>query len=54
VVSDLGDLSMFFNSTSRVDELVHKATKDLWAVKQTGGQYVIQRLFNDNGEPLRE
>jgi hypothetical protein len=54
VVSDLGDLSMFFNATSRADELVHKATKDLWAVKtEAGGKFVIQRLFKDNGEPLK-
>jgi hypothetical protein len=53
VVSDLGDLSMFFSSSSRADELVHKATKDLWSVTQKGGQFVINRLFKDNGEPLK-
>lgn len=53
VAGDFGDLSAFFAPTARQDELVHKATKDLWAVRQDQGQYVIERLFNDNGQPLK-
>ncbi|MBD3261312.1 MAG: hypothetical protein GF334_06440 [Candidatus Altiarchaeales archaeon] len=34
-------------------DLVHKATKDLWALKQEGDEFVIERLFQDTGEPLK-
>lgn len=55
VVSNLGDISSLFG-TSRTgsDELIHKATKDLWSVRKDGGQFVIERLFNDSGAPLKE
>lgn len=55
VVSDLGDLSAFFAPTSEGsgDELVHKSTQDLWAFRKDGEQYVIERLFGDNGQPLK-
>ena len=55
VVSDLGDLSSFFSpvASGRADELVHKATKDLWAFHQDGGQFVLERLFDDTGTPLK-
>ena len=53
VVADLGDLSGFFMQASSRDELVHKSTKDLWAVKKNGDGYVIERLFNEDGEPLK-
>jgi len=49
----LGDLSGMFSSTSRDDELVHRATQDLWAFREEGGQYVIERLFDDTGKPLK-
>lgn len=56
VVSDFGDISSFFSpasGTGNGDDLVHKATQDLWALKQEGGQYVIERLFNEDGNPLK-
>lgn len=53
VVSDLGDLSGFFQASSREDELIHKSTQDLWAFRQDGDQYVIERLFDDTGKPLK-
>jgi len=53
VVADLGDISSMFITAGGGDELVHKATKDLWAVKKEGGQYVIERLFDDTGKPLK-
>lgn len=54
VVADLGDLSDFFGpSVKRANDLVHKATKDLWTVKQQGGQFSIERLFDSDGEPLK-
>lgn len=54
VCSGLGDLTGFFSvNANRSDELVHKATKDLWSFKRDGDQYVIARLFNDEGRPLK-
>ncbi len=35
------------------DTLIHKSTQDLWAISQDGGNYFIERLFQDNGEPLK-
>lgn len=51
-VASLGDLSGFMRMSS--DTLVHKATKDLWAVRQEGSEYVIERLFKESGDPLKE
>jgi len=53
VVSYLGDLSDFFRVAGQADELVHKATQDLWALKKDGGNFVIERLFNEDGKPLK-
>lgn len=37
-----------------VGELIHKATRDLWSVKVgDDGQYEIERLFDNTGEPLK-
>lgn len=35
------------------DELVHKATKDIWSLSKTGDGYVLSRLFDSDGEPLK-
>jgi len=35
------------------DTLIHKSTNDLWAIRQNEGNYFIERLFQDNGEPLK-
>jgi hypothetical protein len=52
-VSSLGDLSGFMRASGD-DELVHKATKDLWSFQQTSeGDYMLARLFDDSGDPLR-
>jgi len=54
VVSNLGDLSMFFTaSETGGTDLIHKATEDLWSLEQEGGQYVLSRLFDDTGDPLK-
>jgi len=44
------DLEGFFKSGT---DLVHKATRDLWALRKEGDDFVIERLFQDNGEPLK-
>lgn len=56
--SSLGDLSTFFEPVlgqkrASESDLVHKATKDLWSFRQEGGEYVIERLFTEDGAPLR-
>lgn len=55
VVSDLGALSAFFIQapSGSQEELVHKATKDLWSFRKDGEQYVIERLFDETGNPLK-
>jgi hypothetical protein len=51
--SSLGDLTGFLAYGSS-NELVHKATKDLWSFEQgDGGEFVISRLFAETGEPLK-
>lgn len=54
-IGNLGDLSGFLRwGTDDGNELVHKATRDLWSFETTDdGDYVISRLFDDTGEPLR-
>jgi hypothetical protein len=54
-VSSLGDLSGFLRRGQESDDdLVHRATRDLWSYQETeDGDFVIARLFNDTGEPLR-
>jgi len=55
VVADLGDLSGMFLQAGAAGEgeLVHKATQDLWSFRQDGGQFVIERLFDGDGSPLK-
>lgn len=54
-VSNLGDLGGFLRWGAEDDnELVHKATRDLWSFETTGeGDFVISRLFDDTGSPLK-
>ena len=35
------------------ETLVHKSDRDLWAIKKEGESYFIERLFDDNGTPLK-
>jgi len=51
-LASLDDLSGFFRISA--DTLVHKAEKDLWAIKENKGSFVIERLFDpDTKEALR-
>ena len=52
-VASLGDLSEFLRVAGTPDTLVHKATRDLWKVSQDGSDYVIERLFRDDGAPIK-
>ena len=51
-VASLGDLTQFLK---RADgKLVHKSTNDLWSYsKDADGNFLVSRLFDDEGEPLR-
>lgn len=54
IVASLGVLSdEFFVIASAGTDLVHKATKDLWSISKVEDSYVIERLFDDTGEPLK-
>ena len=35
------------------ETLVNKATQDLWALKKEGEDYYIERLFQEDGQPLK-
>lgn len=35
------------------ETLVHKSDRDLWAIKKEGDSFFIERLFDDNGQPLK-
>lgn len=50
-VGSLTQLNGFQRLSSEV--LVHKSTQDLWAIKREGAEYYIERLFQDNGQPLK-
>lgn len=53
-VASLGDLSGFLRWGSDDNELVHKATRDLWRCEtDANGGFVISRLFDDCGAPLK-
>lgn len=51
--TDLNKIASMFGTTSSSDELVHKATQDLWSFRKDGDQYVLERLYNDTGKPLK-
>lgn len=50
-VASLGDLGDFLKVAK--DTLVHKATKDLWSFKKVGEEFIIERLFDETGDPLK-
>lgn len=51
-VASIGQLAPFMRISA--DTLVHKSNKDLWSLrKEADGTYFIERLFDDNGSPLK-
>ena len=51
-VASIKDLHNFVRLSS--DTLIHRSDRDLWALKREGdGNYFIERLFDDKGEPLK-
>jgi hypothetical protein len=53
VLADLGNLADFFGTRHGGDDLIHKATKDLWSFRSEGDNFVIERLFDEGGHPLK-
>lgn len=52
VVASLGDLTNFLRVANNT--LIHKATKDLWSFeKDADGMFTVERLYDDNGNPLK-
>ena len=59
-VANLDDFVMMGSNASlqmwaaQESELVHKSSKDLWSVKLSeDGSFEVERLFDDNGSPLK-
>lgn len=51
-VATLKDLSGFVRIASNT--LIHKSEKDLWELKKNAdGSFFIERLFDDDGNPLK-
>jgi len=50
-VGSLQQLQGFVRVAS--DTLINKATNDLWALRKEGEAYFIERLFQDDGQPLK-
>jgi len=51
-VASLEQLDSFHRISA--ETLVHKSTKDLWTVTREDDGLYIQRLFQDNGAPLKD
>lgn len=51
-VASLAQLSGFVRTAE--DTLIHKCERDLWALrKDAGGQFFIERMFDEQGAPLK-
>ena len=51
-VATLGDISQFLKVAE--GRLIHKSTKDLWSFqKDADGSILVERLFDEQGEPLK-
>jgi hypothetical protein len=50
-VSNVGDLTDFLKVSD--GQLIHKSTNDLWSMTADGDSFLIERLFDDDGEPLQ-
>lgn len=48
------DLQGSFTKARNASDLVHKATKDLWTFRKEDTGYVIERLFDASGGPLKD
>ena len=52
LIASCADLKNFTRISS--ETLVHKSNQDLWALKkEADGKFYVERLFDDNGEPVK-
>lgn len=51
-VTAMGDLTDFLKAGSD-EELIHKSSRDLWKLSKANGEFVIERLFDETGSPLK-
>lgn len=50
-VASIRDLRGFERLSSEM--LIHRSDRDLWALKEADGNYFVERLFDDKGDPLK-
>lgn len=50
-VASLKDLEGFERNSA--DQLVHISSQDLWALRKGEDGYFVERLFDDQGDPLK-
>lgn len=50
-VASLQQLDGFDRVSS--ETLIHRSTNDLWSLRKEGEDYFIERLFQDNGVPVK-
>ena len=50
-LASLKDLSGFTRVSA--DTLIHKSQQELWSLQKEGDKFYIQRLFDDNGTPVK-
>jgi len=53
VHASMGDLSEVFGFSRTGSELIHRATEDLWAFREENGSVILERLFQEDGTPLK-
>lgn len=51
-VASLGDLNGFTRVSE--DTLVHRSSQELWSLQKDSSGFFIERLFNADGDPLKE
>lgn len=50
-VASVGELKPFTRLSA--ETLIHKSDRDLWAIRKEADGFYIERLFDDNGNPLK-
>jgi hypothetical protein len=51
-IASMSDLKPFMRLSS--DTLIHKSDRELWSLKkEADGSFFVERLFDDNGDPLK-
>lgn len=54
IITSRSKIALSFD-VAHQNELVHKATKELWSFQKTSdGKFSLERLFDENGEPVKQ